>query len=158
MKNRMLTKKLKQRFKITPASYLVLIKHGKILLSRRYNTGYRDGQYTLVSGHVDEGESFISTMVREAREEANIKIRQQDLEVVHVMNRCEGFDPIGIRHRIDVYLAPKQWQGEIKNLEPHKCDDLAWFPLAHLPKNTIPFVRAAIKDIRIKKHYSEFGF
>jgi len=36
---------VKERHKVVPASYLVLIKNGKILLQRRFNTGYEDGKY-----------------------------------------------------------------------------------------------------------------
>lgn len=34
---------------LIPASYLILKQGNKILLSRRENTGYEDGNYSLVS-------------------------------------------------------------------------------------------------------------
>jgi len=49
-----------------PASYLVLINdEEKVLLLRRYNTGFKDGMYSLVAGHVDEGENFTQALIRE---------------------------------------------------------------------------------------------
>lgn len=148
----------KQRFKLTPASYLVLIKNNKILLLRRYNTGYHDGDYSMVAGHLDGGESFREGMVRETKEEAGIILNSKDLEVVHVMHRQEDFTDVGKRERVDIFIKPNKWDGELKNLEPEKCDDIGWFPLDNLPKNMIPFVRQAVEHIQNKVFYSEFGF
>ena len=46
----------------------------EILMLRRVDTGYKDGEYGLVSGHVEEGENLKSAMIREASEEAGIAI------------------------------------------------------------------------------------
>ncbi|NQY54774.1 MAG: NUDIX domain-containing protein, partial [Campylobacteraceae bacterium] len=58
-----------------PASYLILIRQNKILLLRRHNTGYQDGQYSTIAGHVEEGESFSQCIIREAKEEAGITLK-----------------------------------------------------------------------------------
>lgn len=144
-----------KRFKITPACYLVLIKENKILLQRRYNTGYEDGKYSVVAGHLDGNESFKQAMVREAKEEANIDIKSKDLNVVHVMHRSTVDND---NERIDVFLSADKWDGEIENLEPHKCDDLKWFVLDQIPDNVIPYVKSALKCIENNIFYSEFGF
>ena len=75
----------KERFTSRLAVYLVLIRDGKILLSLRQNTGFSDGLYSLVSGHVDAGESVRHAIIREAQEEAAITINPQDLKLVHTM-------------------------------------------------------------------------
>jgi len=49
-----------------PASYLVLFKENKVLLLKRFNTGYEDDKYSMIAGHVDEGESFSEAIIREA--------------------------------------------------------------------------------------------
>ena len=59
----------KERHKEVPASYLIIIKDGKILLQRRFNTGYMDSKYSLPAGHADKGEDFPQCIVREAKEE-----------------------------------------------------------------------------------------
>lgn len=44
--------KTKERFKVVPAVYLVLRRGEGVLLLRRANTGYQDGKYSLIAGHL----------------------------------------------------------------------------------------------------------
>ena len=153
----------KKRFRLTPAVYLILEKDNKVLLLKRANTGFQDGKYGLVSGHMDGKETIAQAMIREAREEAGIEIASEDLEFVHVMHRFNdelGYFDQGEKHveRLDFFLRAKNWTGEIKNMEPHKCDDLSWFDVNSLPANTIDYILDAIKFANDKKYYSEFGW
>lgn len=146
----------KERFKAVPASYLVLIKDSKILMAKRFNTGYEDGNYSFPAGHVDAGENFTQCVVREVKEEIGIDVKPQDLKVVHAMHRDSGEGEIG--NRIDVFFTAEKWEGEPKIMEPDKCDDLSWFDLDNLPDNVIPYVRQAIGCIKDKVIYSEHGW
>lgn len=141
-----------QRFKLLSAVHLFLIDNGKILLSRRYHTGYEDGNYSVVAGHLDGDEEIKEAMRREAREEAGIEIIDEDLRVVGVMHR-KSYD-----ERLDFFLVAERWLGEICNREPHKCDDLTWFELEHLPENVIPYVRRALENYRANKWFDSFGW
>ncbi len=143
---------VKERHKIIPASYLVLVKDNKILLQRRFNTGYEDGKYSLVAGHVDKGETFTEAIIREVKEEAGIILQAEDLSVVHVMNRN-----IQDNERIDIFFIAEKWTGNIENKEPNKCDDLSWFDLDDMPDNVIPYIKEAINCIKNKVVYSEFN-
>ncbi|MFQ6087067.1 MAG: NUDIX domain-containing protein, partial [Candidatus Bathyarchaeia archaeon] len=79
---------IKERPKLIPTVYLVLTKDNKILLSRRYNTGFHDGEYSFPAGHLHgEDETLKQAMVREAKEEVGIEVDLADLELVHVMHR-----------------------------------------------------------------------
>ena len=147
---------IKERFKIIPAVYLVLKKDGKILLSRRYKTGHEDGNYSLVAGHLEGDESFRQAIAREAKEEANIILNSDDLEVVHITHKKKEINDDS--ERVDIFLAADQWKGEFKNMEPDKCDDLKWFSRDDLPKNMVSYVRHALKQIEENKFYSELGF
>ena len=69
------------------AVHLFLIEDNKILLLRRFNTGYEDGNYSVVAGHIDGGEDVYTAMIREAKEEAGITIEPKNLEAVQVMHR-----------------------------------------------------------------------
>ena len=72
---------------LIPASYLVLIKDNNILLLQRKNTGYEDGNYMFIAGHVEPNESFTGAVIREAKEEAGIIISERDVKLVHMMQR-----------------------------------------------------------------------
>jgi 8-oxo-dGTP pyrophosphatase MutT (NUDIX family) len=151
------------RNKNVPASYLFLMKDNKILLQRRFNTGYEDGKYSMVAGHVDKGETFTEAIIREVKEEAGIELKLEDLKVVHIMHRDSraGYPEgvaMGINQRIDTFFTADKWDGEIENKEPQKCDDLSWFDLDNLPKNIIPYVKHAIDCIKNKIFYSEYGW
>ena len=147
---------IQKRHQNIPASYLVLIRDNKILLLRRFNTGYEDGKYSMVAGHVDPGETFTQTIIRETKEEAGIDLRAEDLKVVHVMHRNSGTDEND--ERVDVFFTAERWGGEIENKEPHKCDDLSWFDLDNIPENAIPYIKQAINCIKNKIYYSEHGW
>jgi 8-oxo-dGTP pyrophosphatase MutT (NUDIX family) len=146
----------KERHKIIPASYLVLIKDNKVLLLRRFNTGYEDGKYSMIAGHVDKGENFTQCIIREAEEEAGIKLESGDLKFVHAMCRDSGAGENN--ERMDMFFVAENFDGEIKNKEPQKCDDLSWFDINNLPENTIPYIKQANNCINNKVYYSEHGY
>ena len=140
----------KKRFRAIPAVYLLLIKNEKILLLLRKNTGFEDGNYGLVSGHLEPNETIMQAMVRETKEEAGIDINLNDLELLHVLNRQELDN-----ERIDFFFSATNWKGDIINNEPHKCDGLEWFDLDNLPNNIIDYINQVLKDIKNKKIYRE---
>ena len=144
----------KQYHTLIPASYLVLVRGSEVFLSRRKNTGFYDGSYSFPAGHVERGETFTQALVREVQEEIGVSIDFHSAEVKHIMHRKSEDG----QERIDTFFTVKQWEGEIKNKEPEKCDDLGWFALQALPENTIPYIRQVLKNIQKGIFYSEFGW
>ncbi len=143
---------MKEKFKLIASVYLFFRKEEKTLLLRRTNTGYEDGNYSLVAGHVDGNEAMTFAAAREAKEESGVDIDPNDLDLKVVMHR------IGNDERIDFFFESKKWKGEITNTEPNKCSDLSWFDISNLPDNTIPYIREAIECYRKGIFYSEFGW
>jgi 8-oxo-dGTP diphosphatase len=143
----------KERFKLIPSIYLILIKDNQILLLRRFQTGYEDGNYGLPAGHADGGETMKEAMAREALEEIGIRINKNDLELILTMHRW-----CGDHERMDLFFTIKNWEQEIRNMEPEKCDDLSWFSLDNLPKNVISYISNAIDCYKKGVRYCEFGW
>lgn len=79
------------RFKLIADVHIFLKnERNEILLLRRVNTGYEDGNYSVIAGHLDGQEEVVEAAIREAGEEAGIEIRASDIEVVGVMHRKEN--------------------------------------------------------------------
>lgn len=143
----------RERPTLRAAAHVFLRKGNEVLLLRRYNTGYEDGNYSTIAGHVENGESCTVTAVREADEEAGVVLQKEHLQLVHIMHRNgSDFDSINL------FFVAETWVGSPSNVEPEKCDDLRWFSLDALPENTIPYIRAALKEIDSPLTYSEFGW
>jgi 8-oxo-dGTP diphosphatase len=139
-----------ERFTLRAAIYLLLIKDGQVLLLRRQNTGWRDGEYSLVSGHLDRGESVVTAMVREAKEEAGISILERDLKFAHVMQQYDN------NEYVDFYFTADRWTGVPENKEPNFCDDMRWFDLKQLPQKLVPNVAQAIDLFKQGVYFSVF--
>lgn len=142
----------KERFKLISAVHLLLIKDEKVLLSRRFNTGYEDGNYSVPAGHIDGRETLIDAMIREAKEEVGIIVHPQDVQFAHVVHYLSGDE------RLQFFFKATIWQGEIANIEPHKCDELRWVSIDNLPGNTVPYVKQAIECYINNISYSEWGW
>ena len=134
------------------AVHICLLRENRILLLRRANTGYEDGNYSVVAGHLDGGESVTQAAIREAHEEVGVHLCPTDLRVVGIMHRLSNDE------RIDFFLVATTWDGPLANQEPDKCSELRWCPLDALPPNTIPYVRAALENIRQGVWFAEFGW
>ncbi len=141
-----------ERFKLIPEAHLLLFEDDRVLLLRRENTGYEDGNYSIIAGHIDGGETARAAVSREAREEAGVVINPSNVALCHVMHRRASDE------RVSFFFTCNRWKGKPRNMEPNKCSDLSWFHGSALPSNIVPYVRAAIERSRHGTTYSEFGW
>lgn len=142
-----------ERFRLVSAVHVFLLVEGsQVLLLRRHNTGYADGQYSVIAGHLEGAETVEAAATREALEEVGVQLDPAGLSVVGVMHRREEDE------RIDWFLAARGWAGTPANCEPAKCDELRWAALDDLPENVIPYVRRALHNFRQGRWYDSYGW
>jgi 8-oxo-dGTP pyrophosphatase MutT (NUDIX family) len=132
--------------------HLFFFREDQVLLIRRFNTGFADGQYSVPAGHLDGGETVIAAARREAQEEVGVRLDPQCIHFSHVMHRRDGDE------RVDFFVNVSEWTGELINAEPEKCDDIRWFPVDSLPENTIPYIKQALHNHRNGIKFDEFGW
>lgn len=143
---------VKKRAGASVNAYLILKQGNKILLHLRKNTGYCDGMWSLVAGHVESGESATAAMIRETYEEIGITLSPDQIKVVHVMHRQTN------RLNVDIFFDCPLWEGVIKNCEPEKCERLEFFSLENFPTNIVDYNAIALKAILNEEFYSEQGW
>ena len=137
-----------------PCVYVVLRKKDKILFLLREYTGFMDGMYCLPSGHVEEGENFITAAIRETKEEVGVTVARGKMRPIYTMHRQAASDI-----RIDLFFEADEWQGEPSNKEPHKHSGIAWFSLKDMVKQPIMDYQATVLEAIIEGSiYSEWGW
>jgi len=132
--------------------HLFFLRENKILLIRRYQTGYMDGHYSVPAGHLDGNEPLRLAAAREAQEEIGVRIDPAEIRFAGVFHRCEGDE------RVDFFVHVRRWSGEPVNAEPEKCDELRWADLNDLPEDTIPYIRRAIENFQAGVPFEEYGW
>lgn len=140
------------RFKQIAEAHVLFFRDGQTLLLRRYRTGWQDGQYSVVAGHVESGESIRQAACREAFEEAGVTIEPDDLELVHVIHRKSDSE------RLSFFFLARNWSGEPFNAEPEKCDELIWVNVDEMPMNMVAYIAQAFEEIEAASPYSEYGW
>lgn len=137
-------------FTISLKVRLILYDKGKILLLKQ--TKPNGGNYSLVGGTIEKTEFAKETLIRESKEEAGIVLREEDLQLVHVLQKKSAH-----QQRITLYFKATHWDGKLEAREHKKFEDVVWFPLDALPKKLTGTIRHVLHEYRSGRLYSEFG-
>ncbi|WP_028479812.1 NUDIX domain-containing protein [Nocardia sp. CNY236] len=133
---------------------LLLSRDDRVLLARRHNTGYADGQWNLPSGKLEDGEDVVDAIIRETHEEIGIEL---DRDEVRFVSSIHYKAPEG-HSRIGFVFTVERWNGEPANREPDKCSALGWFPLDQLPTDTVPYTAACVELFQRGEHFGLPGW
>ncbi|WP_136519528.1 MULTISPECIES: NUDIX domain-containing protein [Cellulomonas] len=132
---------------LVAAAYVVLLRPAaggdEVLLQLRRGTGYMDGFWATLAGHVDPGESVHEAAVREAAEEAGVVVAPDALRPLTVLHRFQRGGP-AVEQRMDTFFEVRTWSGTPEVREPAKTEAMAWFPLAALPDPVVPHERRVL--------------
>ncbi len=107
---------------------VVVIKDGKVLLGKRKNA-HGEGSWSFPGGHLEFNESWEDCASRETMEETGITIK----------NICFGTATNDIfhkenKHYITIVMLSEYDSGEVKIMEPEKCEKWEWFLWSQLPE------------------------
>jgi ADP-ribose pyrophosphatase YjhB (NUDIX family) len=123
----------------------------------RKNTGYMDEHYGLPAGKVEYAENYSKGAIREAKEEAGVDIKIEDLNFAHIAHR-HGETGDEFMDWVDVYFEASEWKGEPYNAEVEKSERLEWIDMNNLPNNIVPPQLDALQHIAKNIPYSESGW
>lgn len=127
------------------AAAIIVNKKGQILMQRRMD----NDKWGLPGGCQELGESFEDTIIREIKEETNLDITKENLELVAVVsgntrrNKYPNGDTV-INNTVLYYI--KEYSGEITWNEESK--EIKFFDLTNLPENQ--------NDPDLIEHYKKF--
>lgn len=115
---------------------------GRWLFSQRCNIGDNDGEYALVAGYLEYGETLKQCAIRAAANEIGVDLQEAALEFCHVMRRGDK------QVRISFFFVCHEWQGEIGDNELDACSELIWRAPHDLPQPMVEYVALALRNIR----------
>ena len=136
------------RHQINATAFVILTRNDEVLLLRRTNTSYQNGNYGLPSGHLEKDELPSECALREAKEEVGVNVIDLKPATV-VYNRTGG------NNYANFFFYSKKWIGEPENMETDKCDHMGWFNLNKLPENLTPEVKLALENYTLGRSYGE---
>lgn len=109
------------QFKNPAPAVSILIVHGDHVLIGKRGHHPGKGTWSLPSGYIDYGEDFLSTAVRESKEETGL-----DVEVCAIINVISSFISPQF-HFIGIYLLAKVIGGQL--VAGDDLEAIEWFPI-----------------------------
>lgn len=105
-----------------------------------------------IGGHLDGQETIVNALIREAKEEAGIDIKQQDLDLMTICHSNAGG-----KEYLQFFYQCSKWNGEVTNMEPDKCETIQLFDINLLPDNIVPYLKSAFDKFNDKIIFFEEG-
>ncbi len=108
---------------------VVIENDGKILIGKRVSK--HAPYYSIPGGHLEPGETFEQGAIREIKEETDLEIKNP--RVISVTNNLATYKKES-RHYISIILLVKEFDGELKVMEPEKNINWQWVDPKNLPQ------------------------
>lgn len=123
---------------------------GEALLGLR-KSSHGAGEWCFPGGHLEFGETIFQTAERETEEETGLKVGKMELiSVADEMRYIKTDD----KHYLNIGVKADYQGGDLKIMEPDKCEEWRWFDLNRLPKNIFEGTELILKNFKFKKIYS----
>jgi ADP-ribose pyrophosphatase YjhB (NUDIX family) len=125
---------------------LIMNDKNKVLLIRRAGEVRNEaGYWSKPGGAVGFGEKVADAMIREMKEELDIEVEIIGMlpHTDHIITKQTNKDE---QHWVAFNLIAKITRGELKNMEPHKCDKVGWFPMDKLPEKITQTTKEPVEN------------
>lgn len=139
-----------QKFTRIGLGVIIINSEGKVLIGKRKNS--HAPYYSIPGGHLELGENFENGAIREIKEETDLDIC--DPQVIAITNNLETYKKEGV-HYISIILLANKYSGELKNLEPQKCEEWLWVDPNELPVPHFDASKMAISCFLNNKFYQK---
>lgn len=127
---------------------VIVVKDGKVLLCERI-ASHGAGTFSIPGGHMEFGESFEDTAMRELEEETGLTdVVVTDLEAVK-SDRVYG------KHFITIGMLAEWKSGEPVSMEPEKAQNWAWYAPSEIPENLFLPSKAVLENWVAGKIYTD---
>lgn len=108
---------------------VIIRKDNKIILGKRKNA-HGEGSWCFAGGHLEFNESWEECLEREITEEIGIRVTN-----LHFSGAVTNdFFEKEKKHYITLFMVCDYVSGEVKVLEPHKCEVWEWFSWDNFPE------------------------
>ncbi len=107
---------------------VIVIKDGKILLGKRKNA-HGEGSWSFPGGHLELNESWEDCASRETKEETGVAIKN-----IRFGTATNDIFQAEEKHYITIFMLSDYDSGEVKVMEPEKCEKWEWFSWSQLPQ------------------------
>lgn len=111
---------------------VLVIDKGRVLLGKRKGS-HGAGTWSAPGGHLEFGESIEDCARREVREETGLEIT--DIRFGPFTNNIFTAEQ---KHYVTIFVLASPAAGELKNIEPDKCEGWEWFESTQLPEPLFP--------------------
>ena len=107
---------------------VLILKDNKILLGKRIST-HGKNTWAPPGGHLEFNEQIEECAIREVKEETNLEIK--NLRIGPITNDIHKDED---KHYVTIFVISEYKSGNVKLMEPEKCEQWNWFEWSNLPQ------------------------
>ena len=123
------------------ASGIIRNKNNQVLLTSRKNKNILNSYWEFPGGRLENGESFFQALIREVKEELNIKIIESEISpLIFIGHKYRNF------HLFMHVFTIKNWRGNLKSIDN---ENLKWRNVNYLKKDKILPANKKIIDLLV---------
>lgn len=119
----------------------VILNEKKELLLLLRNKQPEAGHWSIPGGAVEFNETLEDAIIREVKEETDVKI-----EILSLLGATNHILPEEGIHWVTMPFLTRIIEGTPKNVEPQKHNELKWFDITNLPENITLTTKVALQD------------